>query len=151
MTSDRRNKEEGDENEEEAVNPGFNFAQTRQSLVRAIQGHSGELSALELMHVAIPLGILVSCVKLLHLSHRTHRRWTLGEGQKVCFPQTLFGDTRRIRCIETKQSTQEQVVAQDAVYWVNLGTAQEKGLQFWQTRSHATILYDCQLIALKKW
>ena len=29
---------------------------------------------------------------------------------------------------------------QDAVYWINLARAQEKGLQFWQTRSHAIIV-----------
>ena len=28
---------------------------------------------------------------------------------------------------------------QDAVYWINLARAQDKGLQFWQTRSHAII------------
>ena len=27
---------------------------------------------------------------------------------------------------------------QHAVYWINLARAQDKGLQFWQTRSHAT-------------
>ena len=29
---------------------------------------------------------------------------------------------------------------QDAVYWINLARAQDKGLQFWQTRSHAIIV-----------
>ena len=33
-------------------------------------------------------------------------------------------------------------VTQDAIYWINLRQAQDKGLQFWQTRSHAVILYD---------
>ena len=31
---------------------------------------------------------------------------------------------------------------QDAVYWINFAQAQEKGLQFWQTRSHAIIVYN---------
>ena len=31
---------------------------------------------------------------------------------------------------------------QDAVCWINVARAQEKGLQFWQTRSHATIVYN---------
>ena len=29
---------------------------------------------------------------------------------------------------------------QDAVYWINLPRAQDKGLRFWQTRSHAIIV-----------
>ena len=29
---------------------------------------------------------------------------------------------------------------QDAVYWINLARAQDKGLQFWQTRSRAIIV-----------
>ena len=32
--------------------------------------------------------------------------------------------------------------SQNAVYWINLGKAQEKGLQCWQTRSHATTPCD---------
>ena len=31
-------------------------------------------------------------------------------------------------------------VNQDAVYWINLTSAQEKGLAFWQTRSNAMVL-----------
>ena len=31
---------------------------------------------------------------------------------------------------------------QDAVYWINLARAQEKGLQFWQTRSHAITVHN---------
>ena len=31
---------------------------------------------------------------------------------------------------------------QDAVYWIHLARAQEKGLQFWQTRSHAIVVHD---------
>ena len=30
---------------------------------------------------------------------------------------------------------------QDAVYWIHLARTQDKGLQFWQTRSRAIILY----------
>ena len=30
-------------------------------------------------------------------------------------------------------------ISQDAIYWINLGQAQDKGLQFWQTRSHAIL------------
>ena len=31
---------------------------------------------------------------------------------------------------------------QDAVCWINLARAQDKGVQFWQTRSHALIVYN---------
>ena len=31
---------------------------------------------------------------------------------------------------------------QAAVFWIHLARAQEKGLQFWQTRSHAVIVHD---------
>ena len=31
---------------------------------------------------------------------------------------------------------------QDAVYWIHLANAQERRLRFWQTRSHAVIVYD---------
>ena len=31
--------------------------------------------------------------------------------------------------------------SQDAVYWVNLARAQDEGLQFWQTRSDAIVVY----------
>ena len=31
---------------------------------------------------------------------------------------------------------------QDAVYWIHLARAQEKGLQFWQTRSRGMIVHD---------
>ena len=31
---------------------------------------------------------------------------------------------------------------QDAVFWINLARAQDKGLQFWQTRTHAVIVYS---------
>ena len=33
-------------------------------------------------------------------------------------------------------------VSQAAVYWIHLAKAPEKGVQFWQTRSHAIIFYD---------
>ena len=34
---------------------------------------------------------------------------------------------------------------QDAVHWINLARAQDKGLRFWQTRSHAVIVYNSVL------
>ena len=39
-------------------------------------------------------------------------------------------------------STEEAINPGEAVYRVNLEKAQEKGSQFWHTRSHAIILYD---------
>ena len=32
---------------------------------------------------------------------------------------------------------------QDAVYWISLARAQDKGLQLWQTRSHSSVSADC--------
>ena len=32
--------------------------------------------------------------------------------------------------------------SQDAMYWIHFGRAQEKGLAFWQTKSHAIIAYS---------
>ena len=65
--------------------------------------------------------------------------------QKVFFaPLDPFGnDTHH-------QSTWK--VSQDAVCRINLGKAQEKGLQVWQTRSHASIFYDSvPADCTKKW
>ena len=40
----------------------------------------------------------------------------------------------------------------DAICWVNLGKAQDKGLQFWQTRSRAIILHDSVPVdCIQKW
>ena len=36
---------------------------------------------------------------------------------------------------------------QNTVFWCNLELAQEKGLQLYQTRSHAVVLYSTQLAA----
>ena len=36
----------------------------------------------------------------------------------------------------------EWKVNQDAVFWINLKSAQDEGLAFWQTRSNATLLRD---------
>ena len=33
-------------------------------------------------------------------------------------------------------------LSQKAVYWIPLARAQEKGLQFWRTRSRAIVVYD---------
>ena len=42
------------------------------------------------------------------------------------------------------KSTQSQQVenTQDAVYWINLARAQDKGLRFWKTKSHSLIVYN---------
>ena len=44
---------------------------------------------------------------------------------------------------------------QNAVHWVSLARAQDKGLRFWQTRSHAVIVYtsvpaDCYKVISQK-
>ena len=43
----------------------------------------------------------------------------------------------------TKSTLQNQLeIPEDAIHWINFGKAQDKGIQFGQTRSHAIILYD---------
>ena len=44
---------------------------------------------------------------------------------------------RKVHCCSKWKTTQ------DAVCWVNLTRAQDKGLRFCQTRSHAAIVYNC--------
>ena len=132
--------------------------------IRAIQGHTGgNVIAPELMgYVAIPYKwkqFLFSSRILLwcHFNPqiRTHRWRTRKQGRRPSF-QTLnpFGDNpdeeepcddlskpRQVHCRKRKSR-------QDTVHWINLSRAQEKGLQFWQTRYHAiivcsSVLADC--------
>ena len=42
--------------------------------------------------------------------------------------------------IQEKYITKQMETNQGAVHWINLARAQDKGLQFWQTRSHAIIV-----------
>ena len=48
-------------------------------------------------------------------------------------------DKRRLPRMEHSRSKWRP--SQDAVYWVNLARVQDEGLQFWQTRSNAIVVY----------
>ena len=126
--------------------------------VRANQGHSGvELIAFELTnHVVIPLrwkeflcqrGSSFTANSILQTgliaSGKTHvRRATdsiihsLGRFLGVRQKKNFNDDLSKARKVQHESKWK---VSQDAVCWVK-GT--RKGLQFWQTRPHARILYD---------
>ena len=83
---------------------------------------------------------------------RTHRIW---KGKKEEGRQTVFftpldpwrdateeeysDDLSKPRKLHCKSKWK---FSHGAVNWIHLARAQEKGLQFWQTRSHATIVHD---------
>ena len=127
--------------------------------VRAIQGHSGgELIAPELLnHVAIP----PRWKEYLHLiggSFTTHSIMQAGliaggkdtpkkDGRlssSQLWTHWAMNPTRSTKINETTKGTiQKQVdFFSDAISWVNLGKAQDKGTQFWHTQFHAIILYN---------
>ena len=54
-------------------------------------------------------------------------------------PDEKYNDLSKPRKVQYKNKLK---VTQDAIYWANLCFAQNKGLQFWQTRSLAIILGD---------
>ena len=71
------------------------------------------------------------------------------EGRQTVFltaldPQGLWTRGGVSRFIETTKGTMQKASGnfQDAIYWINLRRAQDKGLTFWQTWSHAVIFYD---------
>ena len=43
---------------------------------------------------------------------------------------------------EYEDLTKPRKVLYKAIYWVNLGKAQDQGIQFWQSRSHTIFFYD---------
>ena len=71
------------------------------------------------------------------------------EGQQIVFFSALdplgdeldqeYQDSPKPRKVQYKSKWK---VTQDAIFWINLRKAQDEGLTFWQTRSHAVILYD---------
>ena len=126
--------------------------------IRAIQGHtSGNLTALELMgHVAIPCkwreflfhrGCSFDVTSIIKSGLIAGGRESKEGRQTIFFtPLNPFGDNpdeegpsedlskpRKVHYHSKRKSRQ------DAVYWVNLARAQDKGLRFWQRRSHAVI------------
>ena len=55
----------------------------------------------------------------------------LGDNPDEEEPRDDLSKTRKVHCYSKWINTR------DAVYWINLARAQDKGPQFWQTRSHA--------------
>ena len=126
--------------------------------VRAIQRRTGgNLIAPELMgRVAIPYkwkeflfhrGCSFNVTSILTSGLITGGRESK-EGRQIIFftPLNLFGDNPNEEGPSEDLSKPRKVhyhskwkTAQDAVYWVNLARAQDKGLRLWQTRSNAVI------------
>ena len=131
--------------------------------IRAIQGHTGgNLIAPELMgHVAIPYkwkeilfhrGCSFDVASVLKSGLIAGGKESKEGRQTIFFtPLNPFGDNpdeeepcddlskpRKVHCYSTWKNTQ------DAVHWINLARAQDKGLRFWKTRSHAVIAHSSQ-------
>ena len=54
-------------------------------------------------------------------------------------PGEEYPDLSKLRKVHCKSKWK---IIQEAICWINLSKAQEKGLKFWQTRSDAIIFYD---------
>ena len=129
--------------------------------VRAIQGHTGAtLTAPELMgHAAIPYkwkeflfhrGCSCNVTSILTSGLIAGGRESKEGRQTVFFtPLNPFGynpdkagpsdDLSKPRKVHHYSKWKTR---QDAVCWINLARAQDKGLQFWQTRSNAVIVHN---------
>ena len=66
-----------------------------------------------------------------HLLHTSQSMWGHNLEEK---PDDDFSASRKVHDHSKVKSRQ------DAVYWINSARAQDKGLQFWQTRSHAMMV-----------
>ena len=129
--------------------------------IRAIQGHNGgNLIVPELMgHVAIPntwkefllhRGCSRDVTSILKSGLIAVRRASK-EGRQTIFFTPLNppghnpdeeepgDDLSKPRQIHYYSKWEPR---QDAVFWINLARAQDKGLQFWQTRTDAVIVYN---------
>ena len=125
--------------------------------LRAIQGHSGE-SAVDLAlqdNVLLPKGFTEY---LYHVGNANELNSIIGNGlilggkglkrgrQAVFFTtedENCMGETPRDSTkprIATHKNTWKRL--QNTIFWCNLKLAQEKGLQYYQTRSHAVVLCD---------
>ena len=128
---------------------------------RAIQRHTGNVIALELMgHVAIPSNWKESCfiedALIMSLQSSNQDSSIAGgreseEGRQTIFfpPFNTLGDNPDEEEPSDDLSKPRKVHyhskwnnTQDAVYWISSARAQEKGLQFWQTRSRAVIVHS---------
>ena len=124
--------------------------------IRAIQGHTGgNVTAPELMgHVALPYkwkeflfhrGCSCDVTSILKSGLIAGGR-ECKEGRQTIFfaPLDPFGDSpdeEEPREDFSKPHYHSKWKSrQDAVNWINLARAQDKGLQSWQTRSHAIIV-----------
>ena len=138
----------------------------KKSQDRANHRHTGNVIALELMgHVAIPSNWKESCfiedALIMSLQSLNQDSSIAGgreseEGRQTVFfppfntlgnnpdeeePSDDLSKPRTVHYHSKRNNTQ------DAVYWISLARAQEKGLQFWQTRSRAAL---CRQIASTK-
>ena len=123
--------------------------------LRAIQGHSEgtAVGPAQLDNVEIPHGWReyihhVSCSRFVHSIFQAGGK-DAKEGRQTVFctaldsmsnePDEEYQDLTRPRGVQYKC---KWILHQAAIYWINLRKVQYKGLKFWQTRSHAIILYD---------
>ena len=121
--------------------------------LRAIQGHSGESAVDPALqdHVLLPIGFTEY---LYHVGNANEWNSIIGNGlilggkglQAVFFTtedEHCMGETPRDSTkprIATHKNTRKHL--QNTIFWCNLKLAQDKVLQFYQTRSHAVVLYD---------
>ena len=120
----------------------------------------GNLTALELMgHVAIPCkwkeslfhrGCSFNVTSILTSGLIAGGRESKEGRQTIFFtPLNPFGDnpdeegpSEDLSKPRKVHYHSEWMSRQDAVYWINLARAQDKGLRLWQTRSHAVIVHN---------
>ena len=132
--------------------------------IRVIQGHTGgNMIASELIgHVRIPYnwkeflfhrGVLVMSLQSSYQESSLEDEKAKKEDRSSS-SHTLnpFGDNPDGEEFSDDVSKSGKVLyhrkwknTQDAVYWINLARAQDKGLRFWKTRSHAVIVYSSVL------
>ena len=125
--------------------------------IRAIQGHiGGDLIEPELMgHVAkrfkwkqflFHRGCSFNPKSILEEGHIAGRE-EIREGRQTVFftpldpyaiEETIQGDMSKPRKVHCKT---EWTHTQNAVCWIHLARAQEKGIPYWQTKSHAIIAH----------
>ena len=136
--------------------------------IRAIQGHTGgKLIELELLgHVAFPYnwkefmfhrGSSFDCTSILKSGLCAGGKRRTDGRQTVFFaplnPMVENDPEEELPSDDFTKPRKEHYRSkwkhsQDAVYWVNLARAQDKGFQFWQTRSnaiveHSSVPSDC--------
>ena len=78
-------------------------------------------------------------------SLQVERKGKRSDKQCSSHPSTLLGAMQKKNSTTTyrgREKCSKWTPHQDAVYWIHLTRAQEKGLQFWQTRSHAIVVLD---------